>query len=130
VHESAHWRVTSHVELGAGEFQGHRGSIHHNTIKALAAVAKLRWQRPTAAAVQPFIDAGLGLGGLSEVTINGDRHFSTSFQFTELLRFGLRFGSRRQFELAVGAQHFSNAGLRRPNDGITYAGVTGAWHWN
>jgi hypothetical protein len=128
VHESARSRATAHAELGAGEFQRHRGSIHHNTVRALAAVA-LRWQRPTSRPVEPFIDAGLGLSGLSEATLNGDRHFSASCRFTELLRFGLRFGSRQQFELAVGTQHFSNAGLRRPNDSITYAGVSAAWHW-
>ncbi len=69
------------------------------------------------------------MGGLSEVTINGDRHFSTAFQFTEILRTGVRFGSQKQFDLAVGAQHFSNAGLKKPNDGITYAGLIAAWHW-
>jgi lipid A 3-O-deacylase len=77
----------------------------------------------------PFAEISLDLGGVSEVTINGDRHFSSSFQFTEIVRSGVRFGRQRQFDLAVGAQHFSNAGLKRPNDGITYAGLLLAWHW-
>ncbi len=41
----------------------------------------------------------------------------------------VRFGSRLQHEVAVGAQRFSNAGLRRPNDGINDAEVTAAGYW-
>jgi hypothetical protein len=41
----------------------------------------------------------------------------------------VRFGPKKQFEFAVGGQHFSNAGLKHPNDGITYAGLLAAWHW-
>lgn len=130
IHEFERWTVTGHAELGAGEFQGHRGAISPNTVHALAAVWKLRLQHAPYGRVQPFVDFGIGAGGLSEVTINGDRHFSSSFQFTELLRTGVRFGGKRQYEFAIGVQHFSNAGLSRPNDGITYGGVTAAWYWH
>jgi hypothetical protein len=129
IHEFEHWTVTGHAEFGGGEFQGHRGAVSPNTVHALAAVWTLRLQHAPVGRVQPFVDFGIGGGGLSEVTINGDRHFSSSFQFTEVLRTGIRFGARLQYELAIGAQHFSNAGLSRPNDGITYGGITAAWYW-
>jgi lipid A 3-O-deacylase len=129
VHEYAGSTVTAHVELGVGEFQGHAGSISHNTIRACEALGKVRWNRRSVGSVAPFVEFGLGMGGLSEVTINGDRHFSSSFQFTEALRMGLRLGSTGQFDVAVGAQHFSNAGLSRPNDAITYAGFLVGWRW-
>jgi hypothetical protein len=48
----------------------------------------------------PFIEFGLGLSGFTETTIAGTRHLGGDFEFTELLRTGLRFGD--------------------PNDGITY----------
>jgi len=129
IHEFERWTVTGDVELGAGEFQGHRGALSPNTVHALAAFRKLRGAHAAYGRVQPFVDFGSGAGGLSEVTINGDRHFSGSFQFTELLRSGVRFGGGLQYELAIGVPHFSNAGLSRPNDSITYAGVTAAWYW-
>jgi hypothetical protein len=126
VHDYVSLTLTGHLEFGVGEFQGDKGAISHNTIRALDALAELRWQRRANGPVVPFVEFGTGMGGPSEVTINGDRHFSTAFQFTEILRTGVRLGPDERFDLAVGAQHFSNAGLKRPNDGITYAGLIGA----
>ena len=129
VHEYPGSTMTAHLELGIGEFQGHAGAINHDTIRACEALGKLRWQWHSNGPAAPFVEFGIGMGGLSEVTLNGNRHFSTAFQFTEILRTGLRFGGRQQYEVAVGAQLFSNAGLSHPNDGITYAGLLAGWHW-
>jgi hypothetical protein len=79
VHEFATSTLTGHLEFGAGEFQGDKGAIIHNTIRALEALAKLRWQRNSNGPVAPYVEFGAGMGGLSEVTINGDRHFSSAF---------------------------------------------------
>ena len=61
----------------------------------------------------------LGLGGFSAPTIASICHLGGGFEFTEVLRAGLRFGARRQFELALSGQHFADAGLNVPNEGIT-----------
>jgi hypothetical protein len=116
-HEYQQWRLTLHVDLGVGEFQGHRSASSHDTTRALAAVGKLRWERISNPRWSPFIEFGLGLGRFSETTIAGVRHLGGGFEFTEVLRTGLRFGARRQFELALSGQHFSNAGLSPPNQG-------------
>ena len=71
----------------------------------------------------------MGISGLTEQSTNGNRSSGSSFEFNELMRLGIRFGARRQYEVTIGGQHFSNAGLHPPNDGITYAAVTGAWYW-
>jgi len=70
---------------------------------------------------------GLGLGGFSETTIVGIRHLGGSFEFTELLRTGLRFGTRRQFQLALSAQDFSKCWAEPAQRGDT--GLSGAWHF-
>ncbi len=57
------------------------------------------------------------------------RHLGGGFEFTEVVGGGLRFGARRQWEVGLYGQHFSNAGLHRPNEGITYAGVSMAWYF-
>ncbi|MNE17024.1 Lipid A deacylase PagL precursor [compost metagenome] len=45
---------------------------------------------------------------------------STSFQFEDRLGFGLRFAGGQ--EVGVRAIHYSNAGIKTPNDGIeTYS---------
>ena len=129
LHQFARWTLTSHLDLGVSEFQGHRSSSRYNTTHALAVVPKLRWQRNATPLVAPFIEFGLGLGGFTETTVAGTRHLGGDFEFTELLRTGVRFGDRRQYEIALTGQHFSNSGLNHPNDGITYAGISLAWYF-
>jgi lipid A 3-O-deacylase len=129
LHRYARWTLTSHVDFGVSEFQGHRSSSRYNTTRALAVVPKLRWERTATAGLTPFVEFGLGLGGFTETTVAGVRHLGGDFEFTELVRTGLRFGGRRQYEVALTGQHFSNAGLNHPNDGITYAGLSLAWYF-
>jgi hypothetical protein len=129
VHQYARWTLTSHVDLGIGQFQGHESSPSHQTTRALAGIGTLRWERRPTTPVVPFVEFGLGLSGFSETTIAGIRHLGGGFEFTEILRSGFRFGERRQYEVSLSAQHFSNAGLHWPNEGITYAGVSAAWYF-
>lgn len=126
VHESDDWSLTTHLELGISDFES--SSRAAGGTRALAAVGKLRWQT-RATAWQPFVEVGFGLGGFTELTIAGVRHLGGDFEFTEVLRTGLRFGPRRQFEFGVSGQHFSNAGLHPINEGITYFGVSAAWYY-
>jgi len=121
--------LTTAVDVGFGVFQGHKHPSEHNNVKALFITGTTRWARVPKGPVQPFVEFGLGLSGLTEQSINGNRSFGSSFEFNELIRLGLRFGDHRQYEVTVGGQHFSNAGLHPPNDGITYATLTGAWYW-
>jgi Lipid A 3-O-deacylase (PagL) len=130
LHEYAAWDLTAHVDLGVGEFQGHRASsASQNTTRALAAIGKLRWQRRAAQPLAPFVEVGFGLAGFSETTIGGVRHLGGDFEFTEVLRIGVRFGSHLQYEVGAAGQHFSNAGLFPPNDGVTYVSLSGAWYF-
>ncbi len=124
------WDLTEHLDLGIGEFQGHRASTaSQNSTRALAAVGKLRLQHRDARPLSPFVEFGLGLGGFSETTIGGVRHLGGDFEFTEVLRTGVRFGAHHQYEFSLAGQHFSNAGLFPPNEGITYLSVSLGWYF-
>jgi len=130
VHEFVAWDMTAHVDLGVGEFQGHRASsTSQNTTRALAAIGTLRWQRRAVQPLTPFVEFGFGLAGFSETTIGGVRHLGGDFEFTEVLRTGVRFGSHLQYEIGVAGQHFSNAGLFPPNEGVTYVSLAAAWYF-
>ncbi len=78
-----------------------------------------RLQRDTAlsSGVSPFADAGIGAHLLSETSL-GDKGYSTAFQFGSLVGFGLGFGKHGQYELGYRFQHISNAGFKKPNDGL------------
>jgi len=48
------------------------------------------------------------------------KRFSTSFNFGDHVAVGCSFGARREQELALRLEHFSNAGIKRPNPGESF----------
>lgn len=67
-----------------------------------------------------FAELGVG-GSLMDRTYHTpERQFSTRFQFTEVIGLGLSLGDQGQHELGLRLQHFSNAGIEKPNPGETF----------
>ncbi|MDH4553800.1 acyloxyacyl hydrolase [Pseudomonas sp. BN417] len=64
--------------------------------------------------VKPYVEAGIGVA-LFDSTELEDNDLSTSFQFEDRLGLGLRFANQ---EVGIRAIHYSNAGIKQPNDGI------------
>jgi lipid A 3-O-deacylase len=63
--------------------------------------------------VKPYVEAGIGLAVFSSTELE-DNDLGSSFQFEDRLGFGLRFAGQ---EVGLRALHYSNAGLKQPNDG-------------
>jgi hypothetical protein len=129
IHEYQASTLSGHLDLEFGEFQGHPSAGSHSTTRAVAAILKLRWQRRAASGLSPFLEFGLGVAGFSNSLLGGDRQLGGTFQFTEVMRTGVRFGDRHQFEIALYGQHYSNAGIHHVNEGITYVALSGAWYF-
>lgn len=64
--------------------------------------------------VKPYVEAGIG-AAVFDSTEMEDNDLSTSFQFEDRLGLGLRFANQ---EVGIRAMHYSNAGIKQPNDGI------------
>ena len=64
--------------------------------------------------VRPYIEAGIGIAFFSSTELEGN-NLGSSFQFEDRLGFGLRFADQ---EIGLRAMHYSNAGLKEPNNGI------------
>lgn len=64
--------------------------------------------------VQPYIEAGIGVALFADTELE-DNDLSTSFQFEDRLGAGLRFSGQ---EVGIRAIHYSNAGIKQPNDGV------------
>jgi len=75
-----------------------------------------------------FFEAGIGLNVLTPIYQNGDKRFSTAFNFGDHLAIGRRFGNDGSHEVALRIQHFSNAGIRRPNPGEDFLQLRYAVH--
>ena len=106
-----------------GPFDGQRRSIAQ-----LGAIATWRY-RFDGGASPWFVEGGIG-GSVSDRLYRTDsRSFSTTFQFTEVIGAGYSFGERGRHELSLRLQHFSNAGIRKPNPGENFVRLRYAYRF-
>jgi len=76
-----------------------------------------------------FAEAGVGATLMDRLYRSPDRSFSTTFQFTEVLGVGRSFGDNGRHELALRVQHFSNAGIKKPNPGENFVRLRYTYHF-
>jgi lipid A 3-O-deacylase len=67
--------------------------------------------------ILPYLEGGIGVSYISEKMIKG-RNMSSHFQFEDRIGVGVRAGEDRKHDLNFGYLHYSNAGIKQPNDGI------------
>lgn len=76
-----------------------------------------------------FVEAGIGVNLIAPLYRSRERRFSTAFNFGDHLALGRRFGEGHAHELALRLQHFSNAGIKRPNPGADFLQLRYARGW-
>lgn len=72
--------------------------------------------------VRPYISGGIGVTVIDEYHIR-NKNLSTNFQIEDRIGLGSRIG---MFDVNFSYFHFSNAGIKSPNDGIDAWVFTGA----
>jgi lipid A 3-O-deacylase len=60
------------------------------------------------------IEAGIGVAAFASTELE-DNRLGSSFQFEDRIGVGLRFSGQ---EIGLRALHYSNAGIKQPNDGV------------
>jgi hypothetical protein len=68
-----------------------------------------------------FIDAGIGAHLLSSLYNNNGRRLSTAFEFGTKLSLG--YSVTAATDVAVVVQHYSNGGIKQPNNGVNFASL-------
>lgn len=68
-----------------------------------------------AGSVNPYIEAGLGAAIFSGTRV-GNKQLGSAFNFESRLGMGLKFAGNQA--IGIRAMHYSNAGIKQPNDGI------------
>lgn len=121
------WLVTGSWEAALGSWHGRSASGGNVTDIGVTPVFRLQQKQPSG--VAPYFEGAIGLHLISPAAINGNRNFGSSFQFGDHLGVGVRFGERRQFDLAYRYQHLSNGGIKRPNNGINFSQIRFAYHF-
>ena len=94
----------------------------NKSLVAFGAYPVLRFEGGQMWGLVPYIEGAVGFNLLTHTWIE-ERRLSTAFQFGEFVGVGFSFGDKHQFDLAARYQHISNADIKRPNDGLTYASI-------
>lgn len=111
--------LTLHWDLWGSHWRSHHADNTTGGYSQLGALIAWRYQ-PAGPQSPWFFEAGLG-GSVTDGLYNsGERRFSTAFQFTEVLAVGYRFGPEKAYEVSLRVQHFSNAGIKKPNPGENF----------
>ena len=76
-----------------------------------------------------FFEAGVGLDVITPRFHDGDRTFSTKFNFGDHVAVGARFGEAKANEISLRVEHFSNGGIRHPNPGQNFVELRYARHF-
>lgn len=107
-------RLTGYWDAGYTYWEGDETSSNHSISLAPVFVYEFN-----TGSVKPYLEAGIGIAAFENTEIENN-DLGSSFQFEDRFGAGLRFAGGQ--EIGVRAIHYSNAGIKDPNDGIeTYA---------
>lgn len=106
--ESSYGRLTGYWDLGYTYWDGDETASNHSLSFSPVFVYEFAGQN-----VRPYIEAGIGVAAFSSTELESN-DLGSSFQFEDRIGVGLRFAGQ---EIGLRAIHYSNAGLKNPNDG-------------
>jgi lipid A 3-O-deacylase len=120
-----HWRfangahIGGHWDLAIAQWRGKRfrnmaGQTQYITSVGITPVFRLQ----NATLKGFYAEGGIGIHYLSGLYNNNGNELSTRFQFGDHLGVGYVF--QNNLDLAVRIQHFSNGGIKNPNDGVNF----------
>lgn len=113
---------TGYWELNAGGWRSKGDEPHGRWSAQIGLVPVLRLQ-PRGAGAGWFVEAGVGVNLIGPTYRARGRRFGSVFNFGEHVGVGRRFGEGQAHELMLRVQHFSNAGIKRPNPGEDFVQV-------
>lgn len=114
--------LTGYWDLSLAQWRGSayrsvRGD--HQNITSIGFTPVLRYQADDHRGW--YAEGGIGANVLSHVYDNGDKQLSTAFQFGDHIGVGYVFAN--QWDLGLKLQHYSNASIKKPNDGVNFVVV-------
>lgn len=105
----AQWRGTKYQNV-SGERQN---------ITNIGLTPVFRFQRDNKKGL--YAEAGVGIHLLSKLYDNNGTRLATRFQFGDHVGIGYVFDNK--LDLGLRFQHFSNAGIKTPNDGVEFISI-------
>ncbi|WP_419792503.1 acyloxyacyl hydrolase [Pseudomonas citronellolis] len=108
--ESATSRLSGYWDAGYTYWEGDKTSDNHSLSLAPVFVYEF-----SGGALKPYVEVGIGIAAFGRTRLE-DKQLGSAFQFEDRLGTGLRFAGGH--ELGIRAIHYSNAGIKKPNDGV------------
>lgn len=103
---AAYWRGTAYRNVPG----------QHQNLAVIGITPVLRYQRDDK--LGWYVEGGIGANLFSELYDNSDNQLSTAFQFGDHL--GIGYVTPTKWDLGLKIQHYSNASIKRPNDGVNF----------
>ncbi|TBU87806.1 acyloxyacyl hydrolase [Stutzerimonas kirkiae] len=103
-------KLTGYWDAGYTYWEGDKASSNHSLSLTPVFVYEFAGQ-----SVRPYIEAGIGIAAFENTRVERN-DLSSSFQFEDRIGAGLRFAGGH--EVGIRALHYSNAGIKKPNDGV------------
>jgi hypothetical protein len=111
--------LSAHADFAVGHWRADADGNRSSAVSTQIGVTPvLRYMFDGAAGW--FVEAGVGANVIAPVYRSKDRQFSTAFNFGDHLGVGWRSSAHPGWEWLLRAQHFSNAGIARPNPGENF----------
>jgi len=120
--------LTAYVETWISNWRYDVGGGNRRNLTQVGLTPALRWRLDDGASPW-FFDAGVGLTFSSVIYQTEGKAFSTRFNFGTHLGVGRNFGARREHELMLRVEHFSNAGIKEPNPGANFVQLRYAYRF-
>ncbi len=112
-------QVTGHWDLFASYWSSRMANVDRQRNYVFGVVPTLRWRGDQGQSPW-FAQVGSGLSLATELYQSGDKRFSTRYNFATHLAVGTNFGAQREHELMLRLEHYSNAGIKKPNPGENF----------
>ncbi len=116
----SHMKLSAYFEAGVGRWTTEDSGVSSWSWVTQVGVTPVLRLQPTGAANRWFAEAGVGANYIVPIYQSQDKRFSTQFNFGDHVSVGRQYGERRQHELLLRLQHFSNAGIAHPNPGENF----------
>ena len=84
-----------------------------------------RWENDNKKGI--YVEGGIGASLFSKTYNNNGNRMSTAFEFADHIGIGYVFNNN--FDLGLRLQHYSNAGIKKPNNGENFVVVRGAYRF-
>ena len=110
--ESSVGRLTGYWDAGYTYWEGESGYSSGEQSLSFAPVFVYEFGKGY---VKPFVEAGIGVALFSSTRV-GEQDLGSAFNFEDRFGLGLKFGETQR--VGIRATHYSNAGIKQPNDGI------------